>query len=50
MPDRGGFFREVLEGLRRRLSELGAERKFLKGGGWYWDLKPDYRFGKVFEI
>jgi len=48
--DRGGFFREVLEGLRRRLSELGAKRKFLKGGGWYWDLKPDYRFGEVFEI
>ncbi|MBI4277352.1 MAG: nucleotidyltransferase domain-containing protein [Armatimonadetes bacterium] len=48
--DRNDFFAGVLEGLRRRLRELGARRVFLPDGSWYWDLKPDYRFGEVFEI
>ena len=48
--DRDGFFSGVLAGLRRRLAELGARRVFLEDGSWYWDLKPDYRFGQIFEI
>ena len=48
--DKGGFFKSVLEEIRQRLKELGAKRRFLKGGGWYWDLKPDYRPGEVIEI
>lgn len=35
--------------LRRRLDELGA-RRIWRGNAWYWDLKPDYRAGEVFEI
>lgn len=48
--DRDGFFAGVLAGLKRRLAELGARRVFLDDGSWYWDLKPDYRFGEIFEI
>lgn len=48
--DRNGFFAGVLAGLRQRLAELGARRVFMEGGSWYWDLKPDYRFGEIFEI
>ena len=44
--DRGGFFAGVLERLRERLQELGAERKQL-GRLRYWDLKPDFKPGEV---
>ena len=47
--DKGGFFRRYLEGLRERLKALGAKRVF-RGGGWYWILKPDYRFGERIEL
>ncbi|MEM0093975.1 MAG: nucleotidyltransferase domain-containing protein [Thermofilum sp.] len=47
--DRGGFFQGVLERLRKRLEELGAER--VKCGKlWYWRLKRDYKFGEVIEL
>jgi hypothetical protein len=48
--DRGGFFAGVLAGMRARMRELGSRRVFLGDGTWYWDLKPDYRFGEVVEI
>ncbi len=47
--DRGGFFRDRLERLRRRLEELGS-RRIRQGDRWYWDLKPDYHPGEVFEL
>lgn len=47
--DRQGFFAQRLARLRDRLSELGAKRVW-KGNAWYWDLKPDYRQGEVFEL
>lgn len=47
--DRGGFFRGVLERLKRRLKELGARREWI-GNKWYWILKPDIKFGEVVEI
>ncbi len=47
--DKGGFFENVLERLRRRLEELGAERVWI-GRKWYWRLKKDYRFGEVIVI
>jgi hypothetical protein len=31
------------------LAHLGARRVWL-GNAWYWDLKPDYRPGDVFEL
>ena len=47
--DRDGFFQGVLDEIRTRLRELGAQRKYL-GEGWYWDLKPDLKPGEVVEI
>ena len=35
--------------LRARLRALGA-RRIWRGNAWYWDLKPDYRPGDVFEL
>jgi uncharacterized protein len=49
LVDREGFFEERLRRLRRRLEELGA-RRIQQGDRWYWDLKPDYRPGEVFEL
>ena len=47
--DKDDFFKSVLERVRKRLKELGA-KKIQVGKMWYWDLKPDYRPGDVFEI
>jgi len=47
--DVDGFFRNRLERLRTRLRELGAVRKW-QGNAWYWDLKPDYRWGDTIEL
>jgi hypothetical protein len=49
LTDRDGFMQQALERLRARLEALGARRVWL-GNAWYWDLKPDYRPGEVFEI
>jgi uncharacterized protein len=47
--DRDDFFKSVLERVEKRLKDLGA-KKIQVGKMWYWDLKPDYRPGDVFEI
>jgi predicted nucleotidyltransferase len=47
--DPEGVLAAALERLRRRLAELGARRVWY-GSAWYWDLKPDYVPGEVFEI
>jgi uncharacterized protein len=47
--DRDGFMQQALEQLRQRLNALGA-RRIWRGNAWFWDLKPDYRPGEVFEI
>lgn len=48
--DRQGFFEAVLAGMRARMRELGSRRIHLPDGSWYWDLKPDFRWGDVVEI
>lgn len=48
--DRGHFFQNVLAGMRARMRELGSRRVHLPDGSWYWDLKPDFRWGDVVEI
>jgi predicted nucleotidyltransferase len=50
LVDRGGFFRGVLDAMRARMRTLGSRRVYMPDGSWYWDLKPDYRFGEVVEI
>lgn len=49
LHDRDGFFAQQLSRLQNRLVELGAKRIW-KGNAWYWDLKPDYQPGEVFEL
>lgn len=45
-----GALRRRLEALRKRLSELGSRKVELGDGGWYWDLKPDWKPGEVVEL
>ena len=45
-----GVLRKRFESLRKRLSELGAKKVVLEDGGWYWDLKPDWKPGEVIEL
>jgi predicted nucleotidyltransferase len=47
--DRDQFFRREMDLLRLRLERLGA-RRIWKGNAWYWDLKPDYKYGDEFEL
>jgi len=47
--DRDDFFKSVLKNLKERLQKLGA-RRIWQGNVWYWDLKPDYKQGEIFEI
>jgi predicted nucleotidyltransferase len=47
--DRDDFMRHAFDALRARLAARGARRVW-RGNAWYWDLKPDYRPGDVFEI
>ncbi|MDE2976001.1 MAG: nucleotidyltransferase domain-containing protein [Acidobacteriota bacterium] len=46
-PDR--CLADTLDRLRDRLRELGSKRIW-KGDEWYWDLKPDYKPGDVFDL
>jgi hypothetical protein len=32
------------------MAELGSRRIELPDGGWYWDLKPDWRPGEVVDL
>jgi hypothetical protein len=47
--DRDGYLDAALGRLRDRLQQLGA-RRIWRGNAWFWDLKPDYKPGEVFEI
>ena len=47
--DRDDFLKGFLDRLRRRLKQLGA-RRIRRGNAWYWDLKPDFKPGEVFEL
>lgn len=47
--DKGAFFQGVLDEMRARMREYGSRRVWLEGG-WYWDLKPDYKYGDIIEI
>lgn len=48
--DADGFFADILGQMRARMRELGSRRVFLPDGSWYWDLKPDFRFGDEVRI
>lgn len=47
--DRDDFFKKYLETLKEKLKSLGARKVYSKGG-YYWELKPDYKFGEIIEL
>ena len=49
LVDRDDTFANAVNRLQARLRDLGARRVWV-GNAWYWDLKPDYRIGEVFEL
>lgn len=49
LVDRDGVLAARLARLATRMRELGS-RRIWRDGWWYWDLKPDYRPGEVFEL
>jgi hypothetical protein len=48
--DRDGFLQSILDAMRTRMGVLGSRRVYLSDRSWYWDLKPDFRFGEVVEL
>lgn len=47
--ERDAFFSNILKTLRQSLERLGA-RRVKRGQIRYWELKPDYVPGEVFEL
>ena len=47
--DRDDFLKQAFSDFAGRLARLGAKRIW-RDNCWYWDLKPDYKPGEVFEI
>ena len=45
LVDEDGLLRRHLDALAAKLKVMGA-RRVRKGGGYYWELKPDYRWGE----
>ena len=48
--DEDRFLESLLLELKAKLLRQGAVRVFLDRDHWYWDLKPDYKFGEIVEI
>lgn len=44
------FIENKIESLSKKLKKLGSKKIFLDDKRYYWDLKPDYKFGEVVEI
>jgi predicted nucleotidyltransferase len=47
--DPRNVLRDYLDDLAARLKAMGAKRVY-KGGGYYWVLKPDYKWGDRIEL
>jgi predicted nucleotidyltransferase len=45
-----GFLVGELGRMEARLRELGAEKRRLSDGSWYWRLKRDLKWGEVVEL
>jgi len=48
--DEDRFLERLLMELKAKLLKQGATRIYLDREQWYWDLKPDYRFGERVEV
>lgn len=47
--DQAQFFSKALDKIKERFKKLGS-RRIWKGNAWYWDLKPDYKPGEIFNL
>ena len=47
--DKNQFLTKILQKLKERLKELGAER-VRTSKKWYWVLKKDSKFGDTVEL
>lgn len=47
--DKQGFIASVFDEMKERLKALGSRRVTI-GDKWYWDLKPDYRWGEEIRV
>lgn len=45
--DRDHFFERLRAGFRSLLKEMGAKRRVLPDGGWYWAMNPEAELGAV---
>lgn len=50
LQDQNRFLEKTLLDLKMTLLEMGARRVFINRERWYWDLKPDYKFGERIAI
>lgn len=50
LQDRNRFLEKTLAEFKVKLLRLGAKRIFTDKEHWYWDLKPDYKFGENVEV
>lgn len=48
--DKNQFFNNILKKFNERLKKLGTKKVKLKNGRYYWDIKPDLKFGGIFKI
>lgn len=48
--DEDRFLERLLMELKAKLLKQGATRVYLDRERWYWDLKPNYRFGEKIEV
>jgi len=48
--DKGRFLESLLLELKSKLIKRGVRRIFIDDEHWYWDLKPDYKFGELIEV
>lgn len=48
--DKDRFLERVLTEFKAELLRLGAKRVFIDKEKWYWDLRPDYRFGEEIMV
>ncbi len=48
--DQQGYFSNLAVEYRARLKKLGARRVVMDDERWYWELKPDIKFGEHFSI
>ncbi|MEM0211912.1 MAG: nucleotidyltransferase domain-containing protein [Candidatus Methanomethylicia archaeon] len=48
--DKNSFLERILLNFKSKLIEINAKRIFINKKFWYWDLKPNYKFGEKIEI